>query len=271
MKLFKRFVLTAMTAVLSAALLTACGGGGGGTSGGGTAIAPVEFKSTKTYKLVLTQEPQKKSMYMEYWDGSTDSTGAWVENKEYLTKSGTLDGKNYSDRYMNGVFWMTILNDGQNIYEILSAQSPQYSNIVKSAELGGAKIPEGKTVYFDEDRVSREIIGEGVKGVNFDMSQLKESDVIVSNGTYNGYYAEIFTWKTDPQKSVTIAYDENDEIKAAVYVYHNKTYASFYNKFEFDSPQFNAARLELSYYNAMDITDAYIAALKQAMSGGVTN
>ena len=98
------------------------------------------------------------------------------------------------------------------------------------------------------------------------MSQLKESDVTVTTGTYRGYYAEIFTWKNDPEKSLTMAYDENDELKAEVGVDHDKVTAIFFNKYEFDSPQFDSARLNLSYYNAMDITDAYIAGMKKLQS-----
>ena len=70
-----------LAAALSLVLLTACSGGGGGGTGGGTPIAPVEFRSTKTYK--RAQETENKPLYMEYWLGSNDS-GEWVENKDPL-------------------------------------------------------------------------------------------------------------------------------------------------------------------------------------------
>ena len=74
-----------LAAALSLVLLTACsgGGGGGGGTGGGTPIAPVEFRSTKTY--TRAQETENKPFYMEYWLGSNDS-GKWVENKDFLLK-----------------------------------------------------------------------------------------------------------------------------------------------------------------------------------------
>ena len=85
-----------LAAALSLVLLTACsgGGGGGGGTGGGTPIAPVEFRSTKTYK--RAQETENKPFYMEYWLGSNDS-GKWVENKDFLLKAGSKDGKTYTD------------------------------------------------------------------------------------------------------------------------------------------------------------------------------
>ena len=90
-----------LAAALSLVLLTACsgGGGGGGGTGGGTPIAPVEFRSTKTYK--RAQETENKPLYMEYWLGSNDS-GEWVENKDFLLKAGSKDGKTYTDTYSNG-------------------------------------------------------------------------------------------------------------------------------------------------------------------------
>ena len=79
-----------MLAALSLVLLTACsgGGGGGGGTGGGTPIAPVEFRSTKTYK--RAQETENKPFYMEYWLGSNDS-GKWEtvgRTRMMPTKSG---------------------------------------------------------------------------------------------------------------------------------------------------------------------------------------
>lgn len=249
-----------LAAALSLVLLTACsgGGGGGGGTGGGTPIAPVEFRSTKTYK--RAQETENKPFYMEYWLGSNDS-GKWVENKDFLLKAGSKDGKTYTDTYSNGALLETIVSDETNAYQVFTKKAQGYEGMVYIAESGGAVIPKDMSVYLDLNRVGTDG-GEMVSG----MSQLKESDVTVTTGTYRGYYAEIFTWKNDPEKSLTMAYDENDELKAEVGVDHDKVTAIFFNKYEFDSPQFDSARFNLSYYNAMDITDAYIAGMKKLQS-----
>lgn len=248
-----------LAAALSLVLLTACsGGGGGGTGGGGTPIAPVEFRSTKTYK--RAQETENKPIYMEYWLGSNDS-GEWVESKDPLWKAGSQGGKTYTDTYSNGALLATIVSDETNAYQVFTKEAQGYEGVVYIAKSGGAEIPKDKSVYFDLNRVGTDG-GEMVSG----MSQLKESDVTVTTGTYRGYYAEIFTWKNDPEKSLTMAYDENDELKAEVGVDHDKVTAIFFNKYEFDSPQFNSARLSLAYYNAMDVTNAYIAGMKNLQS-----
>lgn len=260
MKRSRTGIAVFLAAALSMVLLTACsgGGGGGGTGGGGTPIAPVEFRSTKTYK--RAQETENKPLYMEYWLGSNDS-GEWVESKDPLLKAGSKDGKTYTDTYSNGALLGTVVSDETNAYEVFTKGTQGYEGVVYIAESGGAVIPKDKSVYLDLNRVGTDG-GEMVSG----MSQLKESDVTVTTGTYRGYYAEIFTWKNDPEKRLTMAYDENDELKAEVGVDHDKVTAIFFNKYEFDSPQFNSARLNLSYYNAMDVTNEYIAGMKKLQS-----
>ena len=266
MKLLKRVAAAAAAAVMCAAMLTACGGGGG-AGGGGTPVAPAEYKSTKTYK--IAQENKGKPLYMEYWVGGTDSTGALVEYKDALYKSGSQNGNTYLDLYNKGSLMTTILHTNGKGYQILTKDSEGYDGLVMMATEGGAVIPEGKAIYMDNDAVIRGTTGGSSDGgyIISGIDQLKESDVVVTTGTYRGYYAEIFTWKTDPQKSMTMAYDENGELKATVAVDHDKTTAFFYNKYEFDSPMFNAARLDLSYYNAMDITDAYIKGYNKLIKG----
>ena len=67
MKRSRTGIAVFLAAALSLVLLTACsggGGGGGGGTGGGTPIAPVEFRSTKTYK--RAQETENKPFYMEF-------------------------------------------------------------------------------------------------------------------------------------------------------------------------------------------------------------
>ena len=184
-----------------------------------------------------------------------------MESKDPLLKAGSKDGKTYTDTYSNGVLLATVVSDETNAYQVFTKKAQGYEGMVYIAESGGAVIPKDMSVYLDLNRVGTDG-GEMVSG----MSQLKESDVTVTTGTYRGYYAEIFTWKNDPEKRLTMAYDENDELKAEVGVDHDKVTAIFFNKYEFDSPQFNSARLSLSYYNAMDVTDAYIAGMKNLQS-----
>lgn len=264
MKRSRTGIAVFLAAALSMMLLTACSGGG--TGGGGTSIAPIEFKSTKMYKHALEPETENKSFYTEYWLGS-NSSGEWVEDKDFLLKVGSQNGKTYTDTYSEGVFMTTIVSDGTKTYQVYSKEAQGYDGMVQIAESGGAVIPKGKSVYFDADRVVRETTGGSTDGGEMvgGISQLKESDVIVTIGTYRDYYAEIFTWKSDPEKSLTVAYDDKDEIKAMVGVDHDKVTAVFFKKYEFDSPQFNSARLSLSYYNAMDITEEYIAGMKKLM------
>ncbi len=264
MKLLKRVAAAAAAAVMCAAMLTACGGGGG-AGGGGTPIAPAEFKSTKTYKMM--QEEKNKPVYTEYWLGGTDRTGALVEDKDTIYKAGYQNGSTYVDLYNKNSLQLMVLNNGKKNYEIFSRECKNYDSMVEMMTMSGVEIPEGKSIYFDTDRVVQETTGGSTDGgyIVSGMDQLKESEVVVSTGTYRGYYAEIFTWKTDPKKTLTLAFDENDELKAEVGVDHDKTTAVFYNKCEIDSPMFKAARLDIANYNAVDVTDAYIAVMKQLM------
>lgn len=96
----------------AAAAVVAAGG-----TGGGTPIAPVEFRSTKTYK--RAQETENKPFYMEYWLGSNDS-GEWVESKDPLLKAGSKDGKTYTDTYSNGTLLATIVSDETNAYQVFT-------------------------------------------------------------------------------------------------------------------------------------------------------
>ena len=259
MKRSRTGIAVFLAAALSMVLLTACGGGGGGgTGGGGTPIAPIEFKSTKTYK--RAQETEDKPLYMEYWLGSNES-GEWIEDKDFLLKAGSQGEKTYTDTYSNGALLETVVSDKTNAYQVFTKKAQGYEVMVYIAESGGAVIPKDMSVYLDLNRVGTDG-GEMVSGI----SQLKESDVNVTTGTYRSYYAEIFTWKNDPEKSLTVAYDETDELKAEVGVDHDKVTAVFFNKYEPGSPQFDSARLSLSYYKAMDITDAYIAGMKKLQS-----
>jgi hypothetical protein len=110
---------------------------------------------------------------------------------------------------------------------------------------------------------------EANKDVAEEMSKLDASKMDASVGTYTipgttqEYYAEIFTSKTDPAWSQTYAYDNNDELKAIVTVDHDDIEGLFFNKFEFDSSMFNAAKLNKTGYNTTDVTTEYLAGLKK--------
>lgn len=260
MKLFKKI----MAVVMAVAMLTACGGsgGGGGTGGGGTPVAPSTFSSTKTYK--LGQSGKGKSLYTEYWvEGDAD-------NKDLLYKSGCKDENSYVEIYRQNKLQDIIVQSqsGRKNYRVLWKGHPEYDTWTSIATEGGADIPEGKNIYFDTAEVVRAMGGDAtVSYIVSGIDQLKESDVVTSTGTYRGYYAEIFTFKSDPQKSVTYAYDENDELKATVGVDHEKTTAIFYNKYEFDSAMFQSEKLNIASYNAIDITDAYIRGWNKLING----
>lgn len=281
MKRLKSAIAAFAAAMMSVAMLTACGGGGGG-GGGGTPVAPVTpsaFKSTKTYQ--LAQSGEGKSLYTEYWSAETDDDGTWTDYKdEFFVKQGSLNGNMYADCYEENKLFATMIgNNGKN-YAVLyynTASDSLYAEYADIAEMGGAEIPEGKTVYVDLDAINRvwsggtsddasgSIGGEDISG---ELGQIQESKVTASTGTYTmpgtsqTYYAEIFTSKTDPKQSVTYAYDNNDELKAIVTVDHDDVEALFFNKFEFDSSMFKAAKLNVTSYDAMDITEAYVAGLK---------
>lgn len=288
MKLFQKIVVT----VMAMAMLTACSGGGGGAGGGGgTPISPSTFSNTKTYK--LTQNGEGKPLYMEYWQGYTDDTGAWIQDDDIVIKEGSQGGNAYSDIYVNGVFGMTMVSNGGVDYAVCyptGSQTPgdsAYDQYVQIATFGGATIPKGKAVSINLNRTNQILggnsggssggtgTGTGNNAGMADPGKLNQNDLKVEIGTYTmpgtsvTYYAEIFTSKSAPGQTVTYAYGENDELKAVVAVNRNKTEALFFNKFEYGSSEFKAAKLNIKNYDAMDITDAYIDGLKKMAQGGM--
>lgn len=277
MKLLKKAVATALAMLM----LTACSGGGGGGAGGGTPIAPSAFSSTKTCK--LAQSGEGKSLYMEYWEGYTDKvTGDWNLEKDTVIKQGSQGSKAYADACVKGTTTVTVVTDESAVYAVYYAddsttqEDGAYAPTVQIATLGGATIPKGQTVSLNMTRVSGQNGTAGSSSSNSsvtDPGKLDESKVTVQVGTYTmpgtsvKYYAEIFTSKAHPGQTVTYAYDDNDQLKAVVAVDNEGTEAYFFNKFEYDSADFKPAKLSISSYNAMDVTDAYITGMKKLQSG----
>lgn len=278
MKLFKKIVAV----VMAVAMLTACGGsgGGGGTGGGGTPVAPSTFSSTKTYK--LAQSGKGKSLYMEFWEAYTDN-GQLIQEKDAIMKEGSTGKNVYGDLYEKGVLTTTMISNNGISYVIFYAGSEGYDQYAEVAVMGGAEIPEGKNIYINANIVNQALSGKSSRTGNVtggnanagvaDPGNLNESKVTVETGTYTmpgtsvKYYAEIFTSKANPKQSITYAYDNNDELKAVVEVNGDRTDAMFFNKFEYDSPEFKAAKLNILNYDAMDITAAYIAGVKKIQQG----
>lgn len=277
MKILKKVA----AAALAMLMLTACSGGGGSAGGGGTPIAPSTFSSTKTYKLV--QSGEGKPLYMEYWQGYTDkTTGDWISEKDTVIKQGSQGSKAYADVCVKGTAAVTMVTDESTVYAIYyandssTAEDGTYAPTVEIATLGGATVPKGKTVCLNMTRVWGQNGTAGSSssssGVT-DPGKLDESKVTVEVGTYTmpdtsvKYYAEIFTSKAHPGQTITYAYDDNDQLKAVVAVYSEGTEAYFFNKFEYGSSEFKPARLNINSYNAMDITNEYIAGMKKLQSG----
>lgn len=270
MKLLKKAVATALAMLM----LTACSGGGGGGAGGGTPVAPVTpsaFSNTKTYK--TAQSGKGKNLYAEYYGAENNKGGTLVSDKSLLTKQGTLNGNFYADLYDGNDLYMTYIdnqgNGGVVVYCNDGGKGP-YSEYAEVAKKGGAKNIDGKNIWIDAQAIfgSPDKV-EANKDVAEEMSKLDASKMDASVGTYTipgttqKYYAEIFTLKADPAWSQTYAYDDNDELKAIVTVDHDDIEGLFFNKFEFDSSMFNAAKLNKTGYNATDVTTEYLAGLKK--------
>ena len=277
MKRLKSGIAAFVAAMMSVMMLTACSGGGGG--GGGTPAAPVTpsaFSNTKTYQ--LAQSGKGKSIYAEYWNGETNSKGEFEQYPEQIIKEGTQNGSMYADLYDKGNLTMTVIVSGGKQYGVLYCGTSPYTTYTEVAKMGGAEIPEGKNVYVDVGAANRIESGDAEIGtgssaagadISKDLAQIDETKMTASTGTYTipgtsqTYYAEIFTSKANPKQSATYAYDKNDELKALVTVDDDDVTALFFNKFEFDSSMFKAAKLNVASYNAMDITAAYIAGIKK--------
>jgi len=285
MKRLKSGIAVFVAAVMSMAMLTACGGGGGGGTSGVTPVAPVTpsaFSSTKTYQ--LAQSGKGKSLYTEYWSAETNDAGEWMDYRdEFFVKQGSLNGNAYADCYMENNLYVTMIENNGKEYGVFYYDKERggvYNQYVEIATMGGAEVPEGKNIYLDlkklgmlwGDGTSDNVSGEvGGTDVSDELDQIQESKVTASTGTYTmpgtsqTYYAEIFTSKVDPMSSVTYAYDKNDELKAIVSADPDGVTALFFNKFEFDSSMFKASKLNVTSYNAVDITEAYIAGMKKMM------
>lgn len=155
-------------------------------------------------------------------------------------------------------------------YKTAQSGKGPYSEYAEVAKKGGAKNIDGKNIWIDAQAIfgSPDKV-EANKDVAEEMSKLDASKMDASVGTYTipgttqKYYAEIFTLKADPAWSQTYAYDDNDELKAIVTVDHDDIEGLFFNKFEFDSSMFNAAKLNKTGYNATDVTTEYLAGLKK--------
>ena len=260
MKLLEKVV----AAVMAMAMLTACSGGGGG-AGGGTPVAPSTFSSTKTYQLV--QSGQGKPLYMEFWQAYTDDKGALILDKDDIMKEGVSHSGTYADFYVENTLTVTLITANGKDYAVLYSGTSTYDEYAEAAIRGGAEIPKGKNIYVDTKLVNQAWFGNPNESP-VDPGKLDASDMTVEIGTYTmpgtseKYYAEIFTYKTDPGHKITYAYDNNDELKAVEEVFNNNRIdVMVFNKFKFDSPEFKISKLNVANYGAIDITSAYLAGL----------